>query len=342
MVAQLHALVYGYQLAIGRLPVASDRHDQAVAELLQHRIRRDRLIAWLTRRSAEVPVPEPAYRPSVEPRDGASSARLIRTMLVALQPFGAIWLAAAGEADREWALTTFTTIVDLARAWNAPLPVWPGWRADHSCKRRIASAGAVWTTKQGRHAFRRTSAEGRPRLKARASASRKLRRRRCCCCPTAYASASHARTSSSTSSGRASRKAWSTLDAGVDLDPAEPRRGDLAGEDDVAVQPVPADGERRKAHPGMERDPGLLRQDVERAQRGGDRHDRVEDLTNSGSAPAKWESTLPSAAQVWVWFTLAKLRPQRGQRHIGAGPDTDAPPPPSADERAPRCRTPVE
>jgi hypothetical protein len=127
LVAQLHALVYGYQLAIGRLPVASDRHDQAVAELLQHRIRRDRLITWLTRRSAEVPVPEPAYRPSVEPRNAASAARLIRTMLVALQPFGAVWVAAAGDADREGALTTFSTMVDLARAWNAPLPVWPGW-----------------------------------------------------------------------------------------------------------------------------------------------------------------------------------------------------------------------
>jgi hypothetical protein len=126
LVAQLHALVYGYQLAIGRLPVASDRHDQAVAELLQHRIQRDRLIGWLTRRSAEVPVPEPAYRPSVEPRDAASAARLIRSMLVALQPFGAIWLAAAGDADRKSAYATFSAIVDLARAWNAPLPVWPG------------------------------------------------------------------------------------------------------------------------------------------------------------------------------------------------------------------------
>jgi hypothetical protein len=71
-------------------------------------------------------VPEPAYRPSVEPRNASSAAGLIRTMLVALQPFGAVWLAAAGQADREWALTNFTTIVVLARAWNAPLPVWPG------------------------------------------------------------------------------------------------------------------------------------------------------------------------------------------------------------------------
>ena len=126
LVGQLHALIYGYQLAIGRLPVASDRHGQALAELLQHRIQRDRLISWLTRRSADVPVAEPAYRPSVEPRDPGSAARLIRTMLVALQPFGAVWLAAAGDADREGAYTTFSTIVDLARAWNAPLPIWPG------------------------------------------------------------------------------------------------------------------------------------------------------------------------------------------------------------------------
>jgi hypothetical protein len=126
LVEQLHALIYGYQLAIGRLLVASDRQDQAVAELLQHRIRRDQLISWLTRRSAEVPVAEPAYRPTVEPRNPAGAARLIRTMLVALQPFGTIWLAAAGDTEREWALTTFGTIVDLARAWNAPLPIWPG------------------------------------------------------------------------------------------------------------------------------------------------------------------------------------------------------------------------
>ena len=126
LVAQLHAVVYGYQLAIGQLKVISDRHDQAVAELLQLRIRRERLISWLTRRSAEIPQPEPAYRPTVEPRDPATSAKLIRTMLVALQPFGAIWLAASGDADRHSAFDTLGTMADLARAWNAPLPIWPG------------------------------------------------------------------------------------------------------------------------------------------------------------------------------------------------------------------------
>jgi hypothetical protein len=126
LVAQLHALVYGYQLAIGRMPVAGNRDDQAVAELLQHRVRRDRMIGWLRRRGAEVPVPEPAYRPSVEVRDGATGSRLVRTMLVALQPFAAIWLASANDAEREWALSFFLTTADLARGWGAPLPVWPG------------------------------------------------------------------------------------------------------------------------------------------------------------------------------------------------------------------------
>ena len=84
------------------------------------------MIAWLSRRDAEVPVPEPAYRPSVEVRDGPTGIRLVRTMLVALQPFAGIWLASAADTEREWALTYFLTTVDLARGWGAPLPVWPG------------------------------------------------------------------------------------------------------------------------------------------------------------------------------------------------------------------------
>jgi Domain of unknown function (DUF4439) len=126
MVAQLHALVYGYQLAIGRMPVASSDDDRGVAELLQLRIRREQMIAWLRRRDVEVPVPAPAYRPSVEVRDGPSGIRLVRTMLVALQPFAAVWVASANDAERDWALSFFLTNATLARGWGAALPVWPG------------------------------------------------------------------------------------------------------------------------------------------------------------------------------------------------------------------------
>lgn len=126
LVTQLHALAYGYQLATGRMPVAGERDDQAVAELLQLRIDRDRLIGWLRGRQAEVPVPEPAYRPTVEVRDGPTGLRLIRTMLVALLPHAGVWLAAAGDAERSWALDFFVSTARLARGWEAPLPVWPG------------------------------------------------------------------------------------------------------------------------------------------------------------------------------------------------------------------------
>lgn len=126
LVAQLHAVVYGYQFATGRLPVAGDRDDQAVAELLQLRIERDRLIGWLRRRGAEVPVPEPAYRPTVEVRDGPTGVRLIRTMLVALQPHAGVWLAAAGDAERDGALDFFVETATRGRGWGAPLTVWPG------------------------------------------------------------------------------------------------------------------------------------------------------------------------------------------------------------------------
>lgn len=127
LVAQLHAMVYGYQLAIGRLPVLSRRHARAVRELRAHRIVRDRYIAWLTRRSADVPAAEPAYEPSTVPRDAATSSMLIRQMHTAFQPFCGLWLAAAGDADRQAALTQLATTTNLARSWGAPLQAWPGF-----------------------------------------------------------------------------------------------------------------------------------------------------------------------------------------------------------------------
>ena len=73
LVAQLHALVYGYQLAIGRLPILGKRHARAVADLLRVRILRETLISILTRRSITVPVPQSAYVPSLPVSDGQRS-----------------------------------------------------------------------------------------------------------------------------------------------------------------------------------------------------------------------------------------------------------------------------
>jgi hypothetical protein len=130
MVRQLHAMVYGYQLAIGKLKVLSKMRPRAERELLATRIFRDGLIAWLRKRSAEVPAAEPAYVPSVVPLNAATAGRLIRRMHTALQPFCGLWLAAAASrADRAQALSALGSEVKIARSWGAPLSAWPGWRS---------------------------------------------------------------------------------------------------------------------------------------------------------------------------------------------------------------------
>ena len=100
LVRQLHAMVYGYQLAIGKMKLLSKPRTRAERELLATRVFRDRLIAWLRKRSAEVPAAEPAYVPSVVPRNAATSGRLIMRMQTALQPFCGLWLAAALQPGR--------------------------------------------------------------------------------------------------------------------------------------------------------------------------------------------------------------------------------------------------
>jgi hypothetical protein len=128
LVRQLHAIVYGYQLAIGRLKVLSRQRPKAERELLAERIFRDRLIAWLKKHSADVPAAEAAYVPSVVPRDAATAGKLIMRMQTALQPFCGLWLAASTTpADRQRALAALTNAVRTARSWGAPIGAWPGW-----------------------------------------------------------------------------------------------------------------------------------------------------------------------------------------------------------------------
>ena len=127
LVAQLHALVYGYQLAIGKLPVLGKRHARAVAELLRARILRERLISILTRRSIRVPVPQSAYVPSLRVHDAASAEKLIARMESALLPFCGLFVAAAKGKDRQLAFDTLAATARTARSWGASISAWPGW-----------------------------------------------------------------------------------------------------------------------------------------------------------------------------------------------------------------------
>ena len=125
LLRQLHAVVYGYQVAAGRLPAASRAYRRAQQGLRLHQRHRDQLTDLLRDREAEVPPAEPAYE--VRVRDAAGATRLIRTMEQALAPHCGLWLASAGAVDRPAALTLLSRAVAAARAWGAPVPVWPGW-----------------------------------------------------------------------------------------------------------------------------------------------------------------------------------------------------------------------
>lgn len=128
LVTQLHAVVYGYQLALGRL--SGSRRDTAAAELRRHRILRDQLTARLIGRRAEVPVARAAYVPSTNPRNAASAAKLIRQMETALVPFCGLWLAATdATGERAQALGQLGHTAAVARRWGAALTTWQGWRS---------------------------------------------------------------------------------------------------------------------------------------------------------------------------------------------------------------------
>ena len=129
MVRQLHALVYGYQIALGRLSRSSADGRRAIRSLRRHRELRDRLEDALVKRSASVPAAAGAYVPTVKPTTAGRSRRLIRGMEVAFQPFCGLWLASATTGgDRRLALKTLEQTMDNARAWGADLTVWPGWQ----------------------------------------------------------------------------------------------------------------------------------------------------------------------------------------------------------------------
>ena len=128
LVAQLHAVVFGYQLAIGKLKYASSARKRAVSELAAARSLLDTQIGFLLDHKADVPAAEPAYAPSFAVRAPGDATRLVRTMQARLEPFVGLTLASAGTAAaRRQALALLTTTSRRARSWGAPLQAWPGW-----------------------------------------------------------------------------------------------------------------------------------------------------------------------------------------------------------------------
>lgn len=126
MVTQLHAVVYGYQLAIGHL--SGSTRDDATETLRAHRVLRDTLVARLIEAKQDVPVSAPAYVPPVKATDADSATTLIRRIESALLPWPGLWVAAATDADdRKLAVATLTTTALDSVRWGGALRPWPGW-----------------------------------------------------------------------------------------------------------------------------------------------------------------------------------------------------------------------
>lgn len=128
LVRQLHAIIYGYQVALGHLSAGGQGRARARRDLTERRALRDRLVAELTRGRHAVPAAAAAYVPSPAPTSNAKAVRLARSMETALLPFCGILLAAAGSSRaRERALTALRTTSRNALAWGGALQAWPGY-----------------------------------------------------------------------------------------------------------------------------------------------------------------------------------------------------------------------
>jgi len=129
LVTSLHALVYGYQVALGRLRAGSSAHDRAAVGLRERRALLHRLSDVLVEAGADVPAASPAYELDPQPTDARTAGLLVRRMESALLPFCGLWLAAAADtADRTLALDTLSTATATAASWGAPLLAWPGYQ----------------------------------------------------------------------------------------------------------------------------------------------------------------------------------------------------------------------
>lgn len=123
---QVHALVYGYQVAIPWLPRPESQ--RAYDLLVRRRDVRDRLADTLRRRGLAAPAAEPAYALPRQPTDRSTARDLLWRMESAFTPFAGAWQAAATDSDnRSRALESLELSAVLCVEWGGPLLVWPGW-----------------------------------------------------------------------------------------------------------------------------------------------------------------------------------------------------------------------
>ncbi len=102
-----------------------------------------------------------------------------------------------------------------------------------------------------------------------------------------------------------------------DVDPAEAWTLEVARQHHVAVHPMAAKGERRKAHADLKRDARLLRQHFDRSRQTCGREQAPKCFDHSRIAAHEMVRQLDFLLQKWNWLRLAKLRPHFEQVQSG-------------------------
>jgi len=125
LLAQLHAIVFGYQVALA--PLDQQEAERPLARLADLRHHRDVLAAVLRDQDVEVPVAEPEYDTGGPVTTAAAATTLIGRMEQALLPHLGNWVAAADAEHRRVAAQWLVDgTVTALRNDAAPLR-WPGW-----------------------------------------------------------------------------------------------------------------------------------------------------------------------------------------------------------------------
>jgi hypothetical protein len=119
-----HSTIYGYGIVSALTPPSVN--DLVLEALLQHRQRRDEVIAMLAARKVTPPVAAAGYQLPMLVGSGADAARLA----VRMESDGATaWRAVVEHADtaddRAFASTALTQSAVMAARWNRALGAWP-------------------------------------------------------------------------------------------------------------------------------------------------------------------------------------------------------------------------
>jgi Domain of unknown function (DUF4439) len=119
-----HSTVYGYGIVSALTPPGLN--DLVLDALLQHRQRRDDLIAMLTGRKVTPPVAAAGYQLPMQVGSASDAARLA----VRMETDGSTaWRAVIEHADtaddRAFAATALTQTAVMAARWNRVLGAWP-------------------------------------------------------------------------------------------------------------------------------------------------------------------------------------------------------------------------